>query len=85
MPRLKFSGLYRCLAAILVLATHPGRSNAQVKVEPPENPNNSIGCTIQTERGEWNRNVEAVVVGKIENLTQEPLELQLVPELYLSS
>jgi hypothetical protein len=41
--------------------------------------------TIKTERQQWSRNDDAVVVGKIENLTDQPLELELVPELYLSS
>jgi len=54
-------------------------------LEPRETPDRSIRCTIQTERQKWSRNADAVVVGKIENLTDEPLELELVPELYLSS
>ncbi len=79
------SGLCRLIGAILLLLSYPTRSDAQLPLEPRETPDHSIRCTIQTERQEWNRNADAVVVGKIENLTEEPLELELVPELYLSS
>jgi hypothetical protein len=78
-------GLCGFVGAILLLLSYPTQCDAQLQLEPRETPDHSIRCTIQTERQEWKRNADAVVVGKIANLTEEPLELELVPELYLSS
>ena len=79
------SELCRFVGVILLLLSYPTRSDAQLPLEPRETPDYCIKCTIQIERQEWNRGADAVVVGKIENCTEEPLELELVPELYLSS
>jgi len=82
---LAHNSLCRSTGAILLLLLYATRSGAQLPIEPRETPDHSIRCTIQTERQKWSRSADAVVVGKIENLTDEPLELELVPELYLSS
>ena len=79
------TGLGRFVGTILLFLSQPTRSDAQLPLEPQEKPDHSIRCTIETERQEWSRNAPAVVVGKIENLTEETLELELVPGLLLSS
>jgi len=59
--------------------------SAASRLLPQSVPDHFIRCYIQTERQEWTRSSDAIVVGKIENLTQQPLELDLAPELYLSA
>jgi hypothetical protein len=70
---------------VLLVILNPQSSNAQVQVDETEKSTHSISCDIQTEGREWNRTAGATVLGKIENLTGGPLNVEVIPILYLSS
>jgi len=69
----------------LLLFAHPSGSYAQTKVEPKRESNLALRCVIETDRAEWNPTAPAVVTGKVENLSDGPLEIAVQPALYLTS
>ena len=58
---------------------------AQTKVEEHPAINHSIRCALEVQDQKWTSAAPAVVRGKIENLTEGPLEVYVQPFLYLSS
>jgi hypothetical protein len=82
LARMEF---YQPLGMLLLLLAHAASSNAQVEIEKTVRFTHAISCDIQIEHPEWNRTVEDVVLVKIENLTDNPLGVEVVPVLHLSS
>jgi hypothetical protein len=81
-----FSRKFRlCLGSAFLLACGSTASIAQTQVEEKYELNHDIRCIIQTELPQWNLTTPAVVSGTIENLTDGPLEVEVDPELNLSS
>jgi hypothetical protein len=73
-----------CFGVTLVLAAQLV-GEAQTRVEEQQKINHNIGCTIQVQDLKWTPAIPAIVRGKIENLGDDSLEVQLQPILYLSS
>jgi hypothetical protein len=73
-----------CIGIALILAARAA-GMAQTRVEEHREINHNIRCTIQVEDRDWIPATPAIVHGKIENLTEGPLEIQVQPILYLSS
>ena len=76
---------YSRIALSLTLASLPLMATAQTKVEQQNTPNRVIRCVINTERRDWKPNEPAIVTGQIESLIDGPVEVKVVPVLYLSS
>src|SRR5579864_1715433 len=72
------------LGITLILAVRP-LGVAQTRVEEHRQNNHEIRCTIQVQDREWTQAAPAIVHGKVENLTESSLELNVEPILYLSS
>jgi hypothetical protein len=72
-------------ALTLVLASYPATTAAQTRVEEVNIPSRLIRCKIDTEHAAWKLNEPAVITGQIENLFDGPLEIKVMPILYLSS
>jgi len=68
----------------LVLTAH-FVGGAQTRVEEHWQINHNIRCTIQVQDREWTPAAPAIVGGKVENLTEGSLEINVQPILYLSS
>ena len=76
---------YLQLALTLALAFHPAMMTAQSKVEQTTKTNRVVRCVIYAERSDWKPTEPAVIAGEIENAFDGPLEIKVVPVLYLSS
>jgi hypothetical protein len=76
--------LWWCLGITLILAVQL-LGTAQTRVEEHREINHNIRCTIQVQDREWTPATPAIVRGKVENLTEGSLEIQVQPILYLSS
>lgn len=73
-----------CIGVTLILvASVVGM--AQTRVEEHRRINHNIRCTVEVQDREWIPAAPAIVSGKIENLSEGPLEIQVQPILYLSS
>jgi len=77
--------LYMRFALSLALAFLPAMATAQTKVEKEDPHSRVIRCVIDTERSDWNANEAAIVTGQVESLSDGPLDVKVVPILYLSS
>jgi hypothetical protein len=74
------------LGIILILAAQlMGKAQTRVRVEEHRENNLNIRCTIQVQDPEWTPAAPAIVRGKVENLIQGSLEINVQPILYLSS
>jgi hypothetical protein len=73
-----------CVVASLFLTHSTAGLSDQTKVEENQRFNHDIGCEIQVEHRQWNRNSETAVSGTIENLNDGDLELDVNPTFYLS-
>jgi hypothetical protein len=82
LARMEF---YQPLGLVLLLLTHAASSNAQVEIEKTVRFTHAISCDIEIEHPEWNRTVEDVVLVRTKNLTHDPLGVEVMPVLYLSS
>jgi hypothetical protein len=76
---------YSRLALSLSFASLPLIATAQTKVEQQNPPSRVIRCVIETERRDWKSNEPAIVAGQIESLFDGPVEVKVVPVLYVSS
>jgi hypothetical protein len=76
---------YSRVALGLTLVSLPAMATAQTKVEQKNPPSRVIRCAIDTERSDWKRNEPAIVTGQIQSLIDGPVEVKVVPVLYLSS
>jgi hypothetical protein len=76
---------YSRFALTLTFASLPAMTTAQTKVEQQNPPSRVIRCVIDTERRDWKSNEPAIVTGQIESLFDGPVEVKIVPVLYLSS
>jgi hypothetical protein len=76
---------YLQFALTLALAFHPAVMTAQSKVEQTIKTNRVVRCVIYAERSDWKPTEPAVIAGEIENAFDGPLEIKVVPVLYLSS
>jgi hypothetical protein len=75
---------HRGLGITLVLSVQL-LGTAQTRVEEHREINHNIRCTIQVQDREWTPAAPAIVRGKVENLVEGSLEIQVQPILYLSS
>ena len=73
-----------CIGVTLILAARVV-GMAQTRVEEHRRINHNIRCTVEVQGREWIPAAPAIVSGKIENLSEGPLEIQVQPILYLSS
>jgi hypothetical protein len=78
-------GWLRCCAGITLILAAQLLGTAQTRVEEHREINHNIRCTIQVQDREWTPAAPAIVRGKVENLTEGSLEIQVHPILYLSS
>lgn len=76
---------YLQLALTLALEFHPAMTTAQSKVEQTTKTNRVVRCVMYAERSDWKPTEPAVIAGEIENAFDGPLEIKVVPVLYLSS
>lgn len=73
-----------CIGVTLILVARVV-GMAQPRVEEHRRINHNIRCTVEVQDREWIPAAPAIVSGKIENLSEGPLEIQVQPILYLSS
>jgi len=73
-----------CIGVTLILVAG-AVGMAQTRVEEHRRINHNIRCTVEVQDREWVPAAPAIVSGKIENLSEGPLEIQVQPILYLSS
>jgi len=75
---------HRGLGIALILAVQL-LGTAQTRVEEHREINHNIRSTIQVQDRRWTPAAPAIVRGKVENLIEGSLEIQVQPILYLSS
>jgi len=71
-------------ARVALLLASQVAVGAQTEVPQRRGTNPYIRCVIQAQRSEWNPAAQAVLTGRIENLSDSPLEIAVEPILYLS-